>query len=88
MMHKPIQYSKLFAKHFRKRISPYPKLRKLTKMKIDQFLLDPILVKDHALIGQKADKRSFWINGDIRIIYTDLGDRYLLLDIGTHNQVY
>ena len=87
-MNKPIQYSALFSKHFRKRISPFPKLGNLVKQRIKIFLTDPVAVKDHALIGQKAGKRSFSVNGDMRIIYEDLGDRYLFIDIGSHNQVY
>ena len=87
-MNKPIQYSNLFAKHFSKRIKPYPKLSILVGQKIKVFLINPSLVKDHALIGRKVGKRSFSIGGDLRIVYVDLGDRFLFLDIGTHNQVY
>jgi len=87
-MHKPIQYSTLFAKHYRKRISPYSKIGKQVKQHIKQFLDNPKLVKDHALVGQKLGLRSFSVSGDIRIVYQNLGDRYLFIDIGTHNQVY
>jgi mRNA-degrading endonuclease YafQ of YafQ-DinJ toxin-antitoxin module len=87
-MNKPIQYSNLFAKHFSKRIKPYPKLRTLAGEKIKIFLINPSLVKDHALIGRKTGKRSFSVSGDLRIVYIDIGDRYLFLDIGSHNQVY
>jgi mRNA-degrading endonuclease YafQ of YafQ-DinJ toxin-antitoxin module len=87
-MNKPIQYSSRFAKHFRSRISPYPKISNQTRKSIKQFLCNPGLVKDHALIGRKVGKRAFSVSGDVRIVYVDLGDRYLFLDIGTHNQVY
>ena len=43
---------------------------------------------DHALTGKLADKRAFSVAGDIRVIYVELEDAIVLLDIGTHNQVY
>lgn len=43
---------------------------------------------DHALTGKLAGKRAFSMAGDIRIIYIELEDSIVFLDIGTHNQVY
>ncbi|HLD03408.1 MAG TPA: hypothetical protein VJC17_01405 [Candidatus Dojkabacteria bacterium] len=87
-MYKPIQYSTLFAKHYRKQITPYTKINKQVIRRIKQFLTDPKLVKDPTLVGAKLGLRLFSVSGDIRIVYQDLGDRYFFLDIGTHNQVY
>ena len=47
------------------------------------------IIKDHQLTGAKKDYRSFWITGDIRIIYYQISkNEVLFVDIGTHNQVY
>ncbi len=49
---------------------------------------DPIL-KDHALVGKKSGYRAFSVTGDIRVVYKMKdGDTALLVDIGSHNQVY
>ena len=45
-------------------------------------------LNDHALSGNLQGKRAFSITGDIRVIYVELEDRLIFLDIGTHNQVY
>lgn len=46
------------------------------------------ILKDHALKGKKLNFRAFSITGDIRAIYEEVDNGILLLDIGTHNQVY
>ena len=43
---------------------------------------------DHALTGKLDGKRAFSVTGEIRVIYVELEDAIVLLDIGTHNQVY
>ena len=43
---------------------------------------------DHALTGKLAGKRAFSIAGDIRVIYVELEDAIVFLDVGSHNQVY
>ena len=45
-------------------------------------------IYDHALTDKLAGKRAFSITGEIRAIYVELDDCIVLLDIGTHNQVY
>jgi len=47
---------------------------------------DPL--HDHALTGKLAGKRAFSVTGEIRAIYVEVEDAIVLLDIGTHNQVY
>ena len=32
--------------------------------------------------------RAFSIGGDLRVVYQETEDRYELLDVGSHNQVY
>lgn len=43
---------------------------------------------DHALTGKLTGKRAFSVAGDIRVIYVELEDAIVFLDIGSHNQVY
>jgi len=80
-----------YTKAFIKRISSSPKLIQKTTETIHKFQLnshDPFL-KDHALSGAKKSLRSFWVTGDYRIVYKLLSkNEAILIDIGTHNQVY
>ncbi len=82
-----------FHKDFQKR---YRKLNQKIKIKVDdaikKFRGDPfgITLRNHALTGQMHGKRAFWVTGDIRIIFEE-HDNYIvviMLDVGTHNQVY
>lgn len=43
---------------------------------------------DHALSGKLKSRRAFSVSGDIRVIYEELEEAYVFLDIGTHSQVY
>lgn len=51
--------------------------------------LDPIL-HDHALKGKMKGLRAFSAGFDLRVIYREKGNfiTVVLLDAGTHNQVY
>ncbi len=50
---------------------------------------DPIL-KNHPLTGRMQGLRSISVTGDIRIIFEEIkgGVIVILLDIGSHDQVY
>lgn len=45
-------------------------------------------MNDHVLTGSLQGRRAFSISGDVRVIYIELEDKIIFLDIGTHNQVY
>lgn len=86
-----IRYHPDFKKAFKKRIKNDRKLTQKVEERIDIFIKNPNspIIKDHKLVGGKKDHRSFWITGDIRIIYFPISkDKVLFIDIGTHNQVY
>lgn len=86
-----IQKNKNFKKAFRTRIKNNPKLVKKVKERVELFAHNPQnpILKDHQLTGGKKEFRAFWITGDIRIIYFQISkNEVLLIDIGTHNQVY
>jgi len=47
------------------------------------------LLKDHRLTGSKNDMRAFSVTGDVRLVYKKIDkNTILLMDVGTHNQVY
>lgn len=80
-----------FTKSYQKRIAHSPKLVEKTKERLTLFMQSPThpLLHDHALSGKKLRLRAFFVSGDFRIVYLPLAqDHVLLLDIGTHNQVY
>lgn len=80
-----------FQKSYNKRIANNRKLVEKTSKRLELFQKDsknPTL-KDHQLKGDKRNFRAFSITGDIRIIYLRVSkDHIILVDIGTHNQVY
>ena len=80
-----------FVKSFDKRIKSNPKLVTKTQKRIELFKNNPAnqILKDHQLIGPKHNFRAFSITGDIRIVYYQKSDKFVVfLDIGSHNQVY
>lgn len=83
-------YHKIFLKHYQKRISRLPSIDQAFRQRLELFLLNPHhpLLKDHKLVGEKAEYRSFWVTGDIRVVYRREVDMIVLYDIGTHAQVY
>jgi len=82
---------KSFLISLRKRILPNKALCIKFSERVKRFEFDrtdPIL-KDHALIGKKSGYRAFSVAGDVRVVYKMIEtDTALLVDIGTHNQVY
>lgn len=80
-----------FEKSFKKRIAGNPKLvsKVAERFKLFEQNSSNPLLKDHSLKGSKRNFRSFSVTGDIRIVYMSISkDSVILLDIGTHNQVY
>lgn len=85
-----IFYHKSFKKHFKKRISPHKRLEKRFYQRLNLLIKNrksPSL-KNHQLKGRKKYYSSFYITGDIRVIYKIKGNTIYLYDIGTHAQVY
>lgn len=82
-----------FHGQFAKRYDKLPrKIQKKVDVVLEKFRKDPFddTLKNHALKGPMADKRAIYVSGDLRIIFEEY-DNYILvimLDVGTHNQVY
>lgn len=85
-----IKTHRLFEKNFKKRILTNPKLTKTFKSRINLFQKDKQapLLRDHQLTGNLKNFRSFSITGDIRVIYQVNQQTVILVDIGSHNQLY
>ena len=84
-----IRFHKTFKKHFDKLSLPvknkaFAAIKKFSKNPHDASL------KNHPLLGKLEGARAFSVTGDVRIIFKEY-EKYILvimLDIGTHNQVY
>ena len=91
---KEISYSKTFKKRYKERVFGNKNLKKRVAYRINLFKIDPTpeILKDHPLTGKYKYSRSFSISGDVRVIYQvrTFKDRivFIIVDIGTHNQVY
>lgn len=87
---KPIEPSRSFIKSYAKRINKDQKLRKQYEIRMNMFMTgqrsSPL--NDHPLTGDLRGRRAFSITGDVRVIYIELEDKIILIDIGTHSQVY
>jgi addiction module RelE/StbE family toxin len=87
---KKIEYTKQFQRRLKQRYSHQPKVIARLQYHLELFSQgvrkEPI--NDHPLTGKFKGLRAFSIGGDIRVVYQETDDRYLLLDIGSHNQVY
>lgn len=42
----------------------------------------------HKLKGELREYWSFWVEGDLRILYIYQEDKITFLDIGTHREIY
>jgi addiction module RelE/StbE family toxin len=87
---KPIKHHRVFEKHFKKRIITKKKLLAQFEERLALFASGergwPL--DDHPLSGKLIGRRAFSVNGDVRVIYEETELFIILLDIGTHNQVY
>lgn len=80
-----------FHRKFHKAIKNQPReiqikfKEKLRLFKLDQF--HP-LVNNHALTGKLKGLRSFSVTGDVRVHYEQHDDSIILIDIGSHSELY
>ena len=69
-----------------------PKLQAKVDQAIHLFERDPFdpKLRNHALLGQMIGRRAFSVTGDVRVVF-QVFENYaivLMVDVGTHNQVY
>lgn len=80
-----------FIKKFKKYIDKHPDLEKIIFKKLKIFENNPfnIELRNHKLSGKLNELRAIVIDYDCRLIYCTLEkDKALLLDIGSHDEVY
>jgi len=78
-----------FRQSFRQRIQYNLQLRELFHQQLELFLVGDIeKTQPHVLKGNMLGLWSFSITKDIRVIYKEEEKFYVLVDVGTHEQVY
>ena len=84
--------SVILHKHFEKKYSKLSKkIKDVFKERRDLFLEDAnnYLLGVHMLQGEYKGYKSFNVNGDVRVIYKEIGKEvFLFVDIGTHGELY
>ncbi len=87
---KKLEYTKQFRRRLKQRYSHQPKVIERLKRHLELFSrgIRKELINDHPLTGKLKGLRAFSVGGDVRVVYQETEDYYLLLDIGSHNQVY
>lgn len=84
-----IRYHRNFEKRFKK-LSDELKGKTIAAVaKFSKNPFDPVL-KNHPLKGQLAGKRAFSVTSGMRVVFEEYENYVLviMLDVGTHNQVY
>lgn len=84
-----IEYHRYFTKAF---LTLRKKHQDKVSSAINEFQKDPFAKKlrNHQLKGRLSGKRAISVTGDLRIIFQEYENYTLviMLDVGTHNQVY
>jgi addiction module RelE/StbE family toxin len=79
--------SRKFDKSFKKQSL---KVKKEFESRIELFIIDindPVL-RTHKLSGNLKNLWSFNVSGDIRVIYIKVDSNIILLNIGSHSDLY
>lgn len=80
-----------FKRAYRKRVKRNPRLREKFWERLDDFLEEPFSaqLRTHKLSGKLAGQWAFSVDDDYRVLFEFIGkDSVLLIDIGTHDEVY
>ncbi|MBK8341558.1 MAG: type II toxin-antitoxin system mRNA interferase toxin, RelE/StbE family [Flavobacteriales bacterium] len=81
-----------FKRSYKKRIAPDPNLKKRFWDAVEQFTGDPFAtpLKTHRLTGKLSGYWAFSVDEDCRVLFLFIkgNKKALLLDIGSHDEVY
>lgn len=90
MSNKPIYFDKVFETHYQKRVLKDKKLHEVYKQALALFINNPNhpQLHTHNLKGIMNTKSAFSVDGDCRVIFLEDEDKFLFLDIGSHDEVY
>lgn len=85
-----VYYSQYFIKRYRKITKKNQQLKQSIKKVINQFIKSPRhpTLHLHKLKGKMVDDWSISVEANMRIIFTYIKDGILLVDIGSHDEVY
>ena len=80
-----------FKRSYKKRVRNNSRLKKKFREKMEIFLENPFFpqLRTHKLSGKLAGQWAFSVDNDCRIVFEFVGeDRVLLIDVGSHDEVY
>jgi addiction module RelE/StbE family toxin len=80
-----------FKRSYRKRIHRHPQLKRQFREKMEMFLEEPFdsQLRTHKLSGKLKGTWAFSINDEYRVIFEFINThKVLLIDFGTHDEVY
>jgi len=86
-----VAYASSFKRAYKRRIGSDPQRKARFLSKLSAFQNDPFdpQLRTHKLSGRLSDLWSFSVEYDLRIIfYFSSQDKAVLIDIGTHDEVY
>jgi mRNA-degrading endonuclease YafQ of YafQ-DinJ toxin-antitoxin module len=87
---KKIRTTPYFDKVLKERITKNSALLEIFKESVNIFLHDREnpFINDHLLERDMNGYMAFSITHDLRVIYKELEEYFLFLDVGTHQEVY
>jgi len=80
-----------FKRSYRRRVRKNEGLRRKFWKRLELFLSNPFAkqLRTHKLSGKLEGQWAFSIDEDLRVVFEFIGeDRALLIEIGTHDEVY
>ncbi len=86
-----VAFSSSFKRAFKKRIKRNKELEEIFLKKLEKFIENPFAkeLRTHKLTGKLEDLWSFSLGYDLRVIFFFAEDnKVVLIDIGTHEEVY
>ena len=80
-----------FKRAYKKRVKANPRLRARFWERLGDFLEEPFSahLRTHKLGGKLAGQWAFSVDDDCRVLFEFIdSDSVLLIDVGTHDEVY
>ncbi|MDY6950021.1 MAG: type II toxin-antitoxin system mRNA interferase toxin, RelE/StbE family [Thermodesulfobacteriota bacterium] len=80
-----------FKRAYRKKVKVNPRLQGRFWRRLEEFLKDPFSapLRTHKLSGKLAGQWAFSVDEHHRVLFEFIGDdSVLLIDVGTHDEVY
>ena len=84
-------WDEAFKRSYKKRIKKNEERRRRFWGRMELFLASPFSpqLRTHKLSGKLEGQWAFSVDNDFRVVFEFIGeDKVLLIDIGTHDEVY